>query len=997
MPARAPEVFLSKYIHLPLLSTHAHQRLRRGRILVWLLATAMLLPGGMVFGQGTPSTLHSFASIEGITPNSLIQAKDGLLYGTAALGGQSLACQNGSGQSIGCCFDAGGTPQACGTVFRVNADHSITVLYSFSGLTDGGMPTGLLQGGDGNLYGTTAMGGASVNQTSACSDPSSGAATGCCVDGNGNSVGCGTIFRVSTLAVLPIGQPRMQTLYSFYTADANNNFPNTGAFPNPLVAGAPPSSSSGATVFYGSALGCSYCSNGNGMLFSLTVAANGTAQFNALYDFAAAKVPLLDPNALLQGSDGNLYGTTQLGGSSTCMQVVAASGTSNATYYGCGDAFVYNPATNTIAETPFNAAPGAVNDVRTAGGVQPFRVAPDAIVRQPQNSLPTGGPWTFSEVPLTLAEASSGSIFGATPPVCAAVSTSGGNVSTSNYRASSTCSSTSSAEIYNPGTLFQLVPPSSGSTAPPTVNTLYTFTQSGDGGGSLTGLMLGSDNNLYGSSGNLIFDFAPTSTMLSKITPAYATLSASYTGLVQGQDGNFYGVTGTGGTNAVGQLFQVAPPSALNAPVQLSFSANPANVGSPTVLTWKALNAFSLSAQQCYAFGGAPGTSWTGLQQGTVSGGAFQGSLSITPTATGSYTYALTCGGNESAAATLTVNQGQLQIQATSLPTAVVGIPYSATLQVNGGLSPYTWSQTGLSDGLQLSTSGAITGTPTTSGTINFSVQVKDSESTPATQTANLSIVVVQPLALQAATLPQGTVGTAYSTTLTATGGLKPYTWTLASGSSLPAGLQLNASTGVISGTPTASGTVNFTVQVSDSESPAQTVNANFSITIVAAAPAVTASSTTISIASAGGSGSTTLTFGNFTGTITVTCTGAPSESTCTAGAIAGNTATLTVTTTAPATAALEFPGSSRLTYALLLPGVGLLLLGARRKRWSAHLGAVLLIVAAGSLLGCGGGGSSSNTTTTKDPGTPTGTFQLTVTATSGNQSASLPITLKIG
>ncbi len=78
--------------------------------------------------------------------------------------------------------------------------------------------------------------------------------------------------------------------------------------------------------------------------------------------------------------------------------------------------------------------------------------------------------------------------------------------------------------------------------------------------------------------------------------------------------------------------------------------------------------------------------------------------------------------------------------------------------------------------------------------------------------------------------LTQGTTGTAYSTTLSVTGGTAPYTWTLTSGN-LPAGLTLSAA-GVISGTPTAAGTTNFTVQVADAESTPKTATAPLTLAI---------------------------------------------------------------------------------------------------------------------------------------------------------------------
>ena len=92
------------------------------------------------------------------------------------------------------------------------------------------------------------------------------------------------------------------------------------------------------------------------------------------------------------------------------------------------------------------------------------------------------------------------------------------------------------------------------------------------------------------------------------------------------------------------------------------------------------------------------------------------------------------------------------------------------------------------------------------------------------------------PLSVATASLPGGTQGAAYSQNLAAGGGNSPYNWTLATGSTLPAGLTLSTG-GVISGTPTGTGTTSFTVQVTDSSSPVQTAKATLSITITATAP----------------------------------------------------------------------------------------------------------------------------------------------------------------
>ena len=133
----------------------------------------------------------------------------------------------------------------------------------------------------------------------------------------------------------------------------------------------------------------------------------------------------------------------------------------------------------------------------------------------------------------------------------------------------------------------------------------------------------------------------------------------------------------------------------------------------------------------------------------------------------------------------------------------------------------------------------AITGTPTAIGTYPFTVQVADSQSPPVTATAPLSITVnatLAPLTVVTTSLPVGTQNTGYSAMLAANGGVTPYTWSLTAGN-LPRGLSLNTITGAILGTPSGGGTSNFTVQVTDSNSPAANASAPLSITVTAAVP----------------------------------------------------------------------------------------------------------------------------------------------------------------
>lgn len=170
-----------------------------------------------------------------------------------------------------------------------------------------------------------------------------------------------------------------------------------------------------------------------------------------------------------------------------------------------------------------------------------------------------------------------------------------------------------------------------------------------------------------------------------------------------------------------------------------------------------------------------------------------------------------------------------------SLPQGSVSTAYSATLTASGGKAPYTWSllQGSLPAGLSLDGgSGVISGTPTAPGTSSFTVQVRDSQASPATAQAMLGLTVLNNLVVSTSELPSGTSGTAYQATLTAHGGTPSYAWSILSGS-LPPGLSLSSG-GVISGTPSAAGEWNFEVQVDDSSS--DTAHATLPLTVAATA-----------------------------------------------------------------------------------------------------------------------------------------------------------------
>jgi hypothetical protein len=191
----------------------------------------------------------------------------------------------------------------------------------------------------------------------------------------------------------------------------------------------------------------------------------------------------------------------------------------------------------------------------------------------------------------------------------------------------------------------------------------------------------------------------------------------------------------------------------------------------------------------------------------------------------------------QSASLAITV-EGAPVISTTSLPSGNQGTPYSGTVSATGGVGPFSWSissgslPTGLSLGASTTNSVMITGTPGAQGTSNFTIKVTDSSGASGTEALSITINAPLPLKVATTSLPNGVLNVAYpSTTLQATGGVPPFTWTLTSGS-LPTGLNSLAANGTISGTPTATGTFDFTVQVTDSETPAMTASADLSITV---------------------------------------------------------------------------------------------------------------------------------------------------------------------
>jgi len=202
---------------------------------------------------------------------------------------------------------------------------------------------------------------------------------------------------------------------------------------------------------------------------------------------------------------------------------------------------------------------------------------------------------------------------------------------------------------------------------------------------------------------------------------------------------------------------------------------------------------------------------------------------------------------------TITNDDVPVTVSPGTLPNGAVATAYSQTVTASGGTGPYGFAITSgaLPAGLTLSAGGALTGTPTAGGSFNFTVTATDSSAFPGpfsgSQAYTLTIAAPT-LALPATPLAGGTLGVTYSAAITpASGGSAPYAYAVTAGA-LPGGLTLNASTGAISGTPSALGTFNFSITATDSSTGTgpYTATQAYAITVIDEPPTGGSSSLTV-------------------------------------------------------------------------------------------------------------------------------------------------------
>ena len=486
---------------------------------------------GVTCDPATVSVIHDFdVNPDGLNPAaSVVQGSDGNFYGTTRNGGTSNL----------------------GTVFKITPAGVETVLYSFAGgTTDGSRPTAaLIQGSDGNFYGTTSGGGSRGAGTVFSITPagvetvlysfgdggtadgstpnaalilgSDGNFYGTTTDGgpptNGSPIGEGTVFRIT-----PAGVETVLHLFGGGAADGSN--PNAA-----LILGSD-GNFYGTTTYGGT--------HASGTVFKITPAGIETV----LYSFDCSNTAACNPNAaLIQGSDGNFYGTTTYGGSlsdrGTVFKITPA-GIETVLYsfdcsntYGCmPNAALIQGSDGNFYGTASSGGPleaGAVFKITPAGVETVLHLFPGA------NYLFEGASTTDGVMPnAALILGSDGNFYG----------------------------TTSNGGTGNSGSLFKITPAG-------TETLVYSF-NTGPEGQNPVGLIQGSDGNFYGTTtdggtSNLgtVFEITPAGveTVLHSFVGGATDGSLPAATLIQGSDGNFYGTTANGGTSNFGTVFKITP------------------------------------------------------------------------------------------------------------------------------------------------------------------------------------------------------------------------------------------------------------------------------------------------------------------------------------------------------------------------------------------------------------------------------------------------------
>ncbi len=382
---------------------------------------------------------------------------------------------------------------------------TFTLLDSFN-YTDGAIPFGLIQGTNGDLYGVTNKGG-------------NGSDNGC-------NISCGSIFRMT-----PAG--KLTSIFGFSGTNGNGPSGMVQAT-NGVFYGTTGYGGTGNCTSYGSSGGC-------GTIFKLS----GTT-LTTLHDFcptASCKTGAIPWGRLVQGTDGNFYGTTVAGGTGDCADPVGP---------GCGTVFKITPTgtltvlhsfTGADGSFPYGgliqASNGSFYGTTSQGGANGygtiFKITSEGTLTSLHSFASTGGAYPYGG----LVQAANGDFYGTTSEVLLDGGAPNCDIKGIGY-----------------GTFYRM----NGSN---TVTTLFKF-DSTDGAhpGSLT---LGSDLNFYGTTAcggahndGLAFKLTPVGTETILHVFSGSDGSIPYFGLMQNTNGVFYGTAVLGGRDNYGTAFSIA-------------------------------------------------------------------------------------------------------------------------------------------------------------------------------------------------------------------------------------------------------------------------------------------------------------------------------------------------------------------------------------------------------------------------------------------------------
>jgi uncharacterized repeat protein (TIGR03803 family) len=794
---------------------------------------------------GNPTPITAFASFDGsgngANPRAgLVQDISGNLFGTAYQGG----------------------PSDQGTVFEAHRGNpTITMLASFDGTHGANPKGGVIVDASDNLFGTTSQGGdaddgivfevmhgsGTVTMLATFTgDNGAHPGAGVIMDANGNLFGTtdgGGDFSAGTVWELKYGSGTITTLASF-----NSSGP---VFPSGLVM------DSAGNLFGTSNLGGSA---GKGSVFEVV---KGSGMVTTLGSFVGAN-GTYPVGGLLIDAAGNFFGTTTGGGDSdngTVFEVVHGSATisTQVSFEDNTDVPGSSPLGNLAMDQN-----GSIYGTTYAGGATEagtvFELPPPPVTIISPSTFP---PWTVNRPGYNQTISTNGgagaktfSTSGGLPP---GLTLSSGGVVSGTPTVAGHFTFTVTVMDANGGSASQTFPITINTAVSVSTATLPNWTVNRPGYNQTISAAGGTGTLTLSVSGNV-----PTGLTLSSggVLSGTPKVAGVYTFTVTATD--------TLGASA-SQTYTVT----INASVAIATTMLPDwTVNQP-------------GYNQTIATSGGTGSITESLS-GTLPPGLTLSSNSVlsgTPTATGSFTFTITAmdslGSSGSRTFTVHINP-PVSLGPSTLPPGVINVPYQQTITASGGTAPVALAVSGVTGsipGLTVPTTGTgslvISGTPTATGTETFTVTATDASGASASIT--YTITVSSAITLSPGTLQADTVNIAYNQTITASGGSGTLTLTVSGVSGSIPGLTIPASgTGnlVFSSTPTATGTVSFTVTATDGLGAMST--GSYSITVN---PSLTLSPTTLpgdtintpysqTITTSGGTGTATLSVSGLTGAI---------------------------------------------------------------------------------------------------------------------------------